>query len=266
MVKLQWILCSLLLLVVDLSESLSACLRVRIDLEKKLQDSRLRNCMNEWRTRGRTLFPSLFPSPFFHMQNWIWSAWLMNQQFLHWMVCQRPLIPNPRDSYRALWLVFFAYLHLIAGTCEQQVVACLNEELTITCMTDSLVHDWTGTVLSCATYVTIASFDPVGTVYQCGNTSFEVLEGGSRLNVTADSSLDGATVVCIDAGGTVLIDVIINVIGKQNIASSRQGCGYLTLLTPLPYCVLYWYRRCFSEAQNNISTYLPLWIYCIHDR
>ena len=79
-------------------------------------------------------------------------------------------------------------------------------------MTDALTHRWTVTALSCT--VTVASFDPVG-VFQCGNASIEVLEGGSRLNFTADSSLDGATVVCTAAGGTVLVDVDINVIGKQ---------------------------------------------------
>ena len=83
-------------------------------------------------------------------------------------------------------------------------------------MTDALIHQWTGTALSCPTdSVTVTFTDTVGDVFQCGNASIEVLEGGSRLTVTADSSLDGATVVCTDAGGTVLVDVDINVIGKQ---------------------------------------------------
>ena len=104
---------------------------------------------------------------------------------------------------------------MIAGTCEQVQSVCLNGELTISCKTDALVHQWTGTALSCPTdSVTVTFTDTVGDVFQCGNASIEVLEGGSRLNVTADSSLDGATVVCTDVDG-ILVDVDINVIGKQ---------------------------------------------------
>ena len=107
-------------------------------------------------------------------------------------------------------LISKRFCPLIAGTCEQQV-ACLNEELTITCTAES-DHQWTGTFLSCTNNaVTVFSSDPVGTVFQCGNASIEVLEGGSRLTVTADSSLDGATVVCRDAN--TIVDAVIDVIG-----------------------------------------------------
>ena len=95
------------------------------------------------------------------------------------------------------------------------MAACLNEELIISCMTDAVFHEWTGTALNCTTGVGVTINDPVGDVFQCGNTSVEVLKNGSRLTVTADYSLDGATVVCTDAGGTILVDVDINVIGKQ---------------------------------------------------
>ena len=91
------------------------------------------------------------------------------------------------------------------------MAACLNEELNITCTTES-DHQWTGTLLNCTNNaVTVFSSDPVGTVYQCDSASIEVLEGGSRLMVTADSSLDGATVVCRDAN--MIVDAVIDVIG-----------------------------------------------------
>ena len=91
---------------------------------------------------------------------------------------------------------------------------CLNEELTITCTDQDHVHQWTGTGLSALGCTSVSITPPivVGEVRQCGNTSVEVLEGGSRLTVTADSSLDGATVVCTAVGGTV-VDDIINVFG-----------------------------------------------------
>ena len=105
--------------------------------------------------------------------------------------------------------------HEFLGTCEQvERTVCLNEELIITCVDQDRIHQWTGTALGC-TDVSLTPLIEVGEVLQCGNTSVEVLEGGSRLTVTADSSLDGATVVCADAGGTVPVDVDINVIGKQ---------------------------------------------------
>ena len=89
---------------------------------------------------------------------------------------------------------------------------CLNEELTLTCADQDRIHQWAGTALDCPS-VSITPMIEVGKVLQCGNTtSVEVLEGGSRLTVTADSSLDGATVVCTSLGGTV-VDDVINVIG-----------------------------------------------------
>ena len=104
--------------------------------------------------------------------------------------------------------------HEFLGTCEQvERTVCLNEELTITCADQDRIHQWTGTALSAlgCTSVSITPLVEVGTVFQCGNTSIEVLEGGSRLTVTADSSLDGATVVCRDAN--MIVDAVIDVIG-----------------------------------------------------
>ena len=51
----------------------------------------------------------------------------------------------------------------------------------------------------------------MGTVYNYGNASVVKVEGGSRLMVTADSSLDGANVVCRDAD--VIVDAVIDVTG-----------------------------------------------------
>ena len=105
--------------------------------------------------------------------------------------------------------------HEFLGTCEQvERTVCLNEELIITCVDQDRTHQWTGTALSAlgCTAVSITPLIEVGEVLQCGNTSVEVLDGGSRLTVTADSSLDGATVVCTALGGTV-VDDVINVIG-----------------------------------------------------
>ena len=82
--------------------------------------------------------------------------------------------------------------HEFLGTCEQvERTVCLNQELIITCVDQDHVHQWTGTALSAlgCTDVSITPMIEVGEVLQCGNASIEVLEGRSRLMVTADSSL-----------------------------------------------------------------------------
>ena len=50
-------------------------------------------------------------------------------------------------------------------------------------------------------------------MYNCGSTPVVKVEGGSRLTVTVDSSLDGATVVCRTASETV-VNATVKVLGK----------------------------------------------------
>ena len=96
------------------------------------------------------------------------------------------------------------------GTCEQvERTVCLNEELNITCVDQDGLHQWAVPALGCSQ--TIVPTLAVGTVFQCGNASVVKVEGGSRLTVTADSSLDGATVVCRDAN--TIVDAVIDVTG-----------------------------------------------------
>ena len=50
-------------------------------------------------------------------------------------------------------------------------------------------------------------------MYSCGSTPIVKVEGGSRLTITADSSLDGATVVCRTSAETI-VNATVKVIGK----------------------------------------------------
>ena len=58
-------------------------------------------------------------------------------------------------------------------------------------------------------------------MYPCGNTPVVKVEGGSRLNVTADSSLDGATVVCRTA--ETVVNATVEVLGKLHVACKYTG-------------------------------------------
>ena len=75
-----------------------------------------------------------------------------------------------------------------------------------------LVIIWEGTAMDC-TGVVVTPADEDGNMYSCGNTLVVKMEGGSRLTVTADSSLDGATVVCRTVSETV-VNATVKVLGK----------------------------------------------------
>ena len=114
-----------------------------------------------------------------------------------------------------------------AGTFAQmKITACLNEELAINCTSDSN-HVWEGTALDC-TGVVVASGDDDGNMYPCGSTPIVKVEGGSRLTVTADSSLDGATVVCRTLTETV-VNATVEVLGKL-------ACKYFIWVPPKMLC------------------------------
>ena len=102
---------------------------------------------------------------------------------------------------------------LCAGFCTQEITACLSEELAIDCTSDSS-HLWEGTALDCTSgSVVVSPTDDEGFMYNCGSTPIVKVEGGSRLTVTADSSLDGATVVCGTLTETV-VNATVKVLGK----------------------------------------------------
>ena len=92
-----------------------------------------------------------------------------------------------------------------------KITACPNEELAIDCTSDSN-HVWEGTALDCESILVFPT-DEEGRMYPCGNTPIVKVEGGSRLMVTADSSLDGATVVCKTITESV-VNTTIEVLGK----------------------------------------------------